>query len=254
MEKTNLTDAIKHCEKNIVNHRMRATIFLIIMLTMIVVFSFGQYYYLIIENNNTKHLIERSDEIKTTIEELSFVSKEHERLISGAMNMIDDAIASSNSGARYQLDRIISDLRADSSQINLAMHRVSRVSSILSNHTGVFPQNIIYIIYAIFIAIFGVTTSFYRFHLKEVSKYEHSQLGYYRIRLAIDQSKTGFDDDIKFQIINNAFDIGSKVSKDKVESPLPGNPSSDIFAMLVNKLTELIDEIRKTRKSNPQGN
>jgi hypothetical protein len=99
-----------------------------------------------------------------------------------------------------------------------------------------------YISYAIFILIFGVFTSLYRFHLKEISKHEHYLIGFQRIRIAGVNSSTKYDDEVKISLTKNAFYYESegkaKQSDKSIESPIQGHPASDIATNLLNKILE----------------
>jgi hypothetical protein len=100
-----------------------------------------------------------------------------------------------------------------------------------------------YVLYGVFILIFGVTTSLYRFHLKEISKQEHYLVGFQRIRIAGVNSTTKYDDEVKVSLTKDAFTFNENAPrKDKlIESPIPGHPSSDIATELLNKLLDKFD-------------
>lgn len=99
-----------------------------------------------------------------------------------------------------------------------------------------------FVLYAIFILIFGVLISLYRFHLKEISKYEHFNIGFHRIRIAATNSKAEFDTEVRIALTDQAFVLEVKsgvFTKDKkIESPIAGYPSSDAMTFLFNKLLE----------------
>lgn len=101
-----------------------------------------------------------------------------------------------------------------------------------------------YILYGIFILLFGVFTSLYRFHLKEISRQEHYLIGFQRIRIAGVNSTSKYDDEVKIALTNNAFSFDpEKGSKDikSIESPVQGHPTSDIATSLINKILEKVD-------------
>jgi hypothetical protein len=105
-----------------------------------------------------------------------------------------------------------------------------------------------YFIYGIFVLVFGVLTSFYRFHVKEAAKYEHFVIGFHRISIAGTYSTTKFDDEVKASLARDAFLADQKMSKQsKVESPIPGHPTSDIGTALANKLLEGFDVLAKPK-------
>jgi hypothetical protein len=102
-----------------------------------------------------------------------------------------------------------------------------------------------YISYSIFILFFGVFTSFYRFHMKEISKQEHYLIGFQRIRIAGVNSKTKYDDEVKIALTKNAFyyesDVKNLQTKKKLESPIQGHPASDLSTVLINKMLDKFD-------------
>lgn len=104
-----------------------------------------------------------------------------------------------------------------------------------------------YIIYGIFILIFGVISSFYRFHLKEISKQEHYLIGFHRVRVAGNNSKTKYDDEVKISLTRNAFEFNIG-KNEKISNPMPGNPSSDIAITLLNKVMDKL-EFKEKKKS-----
>ena len=111
---------------------------------------------------------------------------------------------------------------------------------------------ILYILSAIIIMIFGVFMSIYRFHLKEVAKYEHLHVGFLRIRVAGNNTKTGYQSEVRKSLTENAFNFDISISGDsttsKVKNPLPGHPTSDISTLLINKLLDNIEFKQKENK------
>ena len=100
-----------------------------------------------------------------------------------------------------------------------------------------------FILYGVFILIFGVLASFYRFHLKEISRQEHFLLGFHRIRIAAVNSSTKYDDEVLKALTKDAFYLHTQAqsSKSKVESPILGHPGSDAATTILNKLLEQIE-------------
>jgi hypothetical protein len=127
----------------------------------------------------------------------------------------------------------------------------------ISSSSFKIDTTIQYFFYGIFIFIFGVFTSFYRFHLKEISKYEHFLFGLHRIRIAGNNSQKGFDDEVRTSLTKDAFANEARTgvfSKDRrVESPIPGHPTSDFASMLFNKVLESIDFTAKKKEEKPPG-
>ena len=103
------------------------------------------------------------------------------------------------------------------------------------------------------ILVIGVFTSLYRFHQKEIAKNEHYKLGFLRIRIAATNNEhDGFKDDVRSSLTLNAFTIPSDGLFDrkdkKIDSPVPGHPTSDITTGLVNKLLESVDVVFRPKK------
>ncbi len=105
------------------------------------------------------------------------------------------------------------------------------------------PDTLLYGIFAMFIIVFGVLMAVYRFHLNEISRSEHYKMGFLRVRVAANNHNLeGFKTEVRQALTDGAFAytatslIGSKDKK--VESPLPGHPTSDISVILLNKLLE----------------
>ncbi len=108
-----------------------------------------------------------------------------------------------------------------------------------------------YIVLALSVLVFGVFMSIYRFHLNEIAKAEHYKLGFLRIRIAANNTSKGFSSEVRQALTQTAFDyarqpIGMGASK-KIESPLPGYPSSDLAALILNKVFDQI-EVKATKK------
>ena len=112
------------------------------------------------------------------------------------------------------------------------------------------PAAYIYALSGLFVVVFGVLMAVYRFHLNEVACAAHYKIGFMRIRVAANNhDKEGFLTEVRQTLTDKAFDfspssvIGGKGKQ--VESPLPGHPSSDLAAMLLNKLLEGVEVKKK---------
>lgn len=115
-----------------------------------------------------------------------------------------------------------------------------------------FSQSILgsgtmYFFYGIFILVFGVITSFYRFHIKEVSKYENYLFGFERMKVAKGLSQEKYMELIITSLTAEAFPTERRIKK--VESPLPGHPTSDIGTALMNKILDQIEISASPKKS-----
>ncbi|PWW07853.1 MULTISPECIES: hypothetical protein [Pseudidiomarina] len=104
------------------------------------------------------------------------------------------------------------------------------------------------------VVAFGVLMALHRYHLTEISKYEHYKLAFARLNIA-----QSFDERAIDQIISSltvdAFNVKSGASNNgSVQSPLPGYPTSDLSALLVGKLLDNAKASGSTaNKPNQQG-
>ncbi|CAA0099763.1 Uncharacterised protein [Halioglobus japonicus] len=108
---------------------------------------------------------------------------------------------------------------------------------------GFYAPNttVLYVFVVLFVVVFGVMMAIYRFHLNEISRSEQLKVGFMRIRIAANNhDNQGFSTEVRMALTDNAFTLQTGKEK-KVESPLPGHPSSDLGALLVNKLLESVD-------------
>lgn len=112
------------------------------------------------------------------------------------------------------------------------------------------PVAFVYVVSGLFVVVFGVLMAVYRFHLNEVARAAHYKIGFMRIRVAANNhDKEGFLTEVRQSLTDKAFDfspssvLGGKGKQ--VESPLPGHPSSDLSAMLLNKLLEGVEVKKK---------
>lgn len=122
----------------------------------------------------------------------------------------------------------------------------------LSEQTAVstlFSNTIIFALLAIFTIVFGILMSVYRFHLNEISKAEHYKIGFMRIRIAANNVSPGFQSEVRQALTDQAFSfqVGSSgLFKGKnIDSPLPGHPTSDVAAMVLDKLLDKFELVEK---------
>lgn len=108
-----------------------------------------------------------------------------------------------------------------------------------------------YILYLLLIVVFSIFTSLYRFHSKEIAKYEHFLLGFMRIRIAATNNEPGYQTEVRQSLTHEAFTYDTKpalITKGrKVENPVPGNPTSDIGTAIINKIFESIEIVQKKK-------
>lgn len=109
-----------------------------------------------------------------------------------------------------------------------------------------------YILFGIFVIIFGVMMAVYRFHLAEIAKAEHYKIGFMRIRIAANNIEKGFLTEVRLALTDSAFDNGKVLSATgrtkKLESPLPGHPTSDVGTAILNKLLDQVEVHLTTKK------
>ena len=107
------------------------------------------------------------------------------------------------------------------------------------------------VIVSLTVVVISVFTAIYRTHVKETTKNEHYKLGFHRIRVAANNSTNeGFQDEVRTSLIEGAFITQNDSifkKNDKIESPLPGHPTSDIATSIVNKLLERVDVVFQTK-------
>ncbi len=112
------------------------------------------------------------------------------------------------------------------------------------------PENFVYGLFAAFVMVFGVLMAVYRFHLNEIARSEHYKIGFMRIRVAANNYKVeGFGSEVRDSLTNKAFTYNPssvfKSKEKKVDSPLPGHPTSDLSTIVLNKLLESLEFKRK---------
>lgn len=98
------------------------------------------------------------------------------------------------------------------------------------------------------VLIVGVFTSLYRLHLREITKNEQYKLGFLRIHIAAWTSTVeGFQDEVRKTLTEGAFAFAAEESsgsgRKKLESPLPGHPTSDLATIVANQVMERIKNI-----------
>ncbi|MBI4808032.1 MAG: hypothetical protein HY799_03650 [Nitrosomonadales bacterium] len=111
-----------------------------------------------------------------------------------------------------------------------------------------FSNTVIFSLLAIFALVFGVLMSVYRFHLNETSKAEHYRIGFMRIRIAANNNSQGFQSEVRHALTEKAFAFQSSTGMFRgknIESPLPGHPTSDVAAIILDKLLDKLELIEK---------
>lgn len=105
-----------------------------------------------------------------------------------------------------------------------------------------------YGIYLFGIVIISILIALYRVHLKEISKAEQNLIAFYRIRIAANNiKKEGFGSEVRAALTEGAFYQNSESNSSlfgsgkKVESPIPGHPTSDLLTSVLNKILENVE-------------
>ena len=150
------------------------------------------------------------------------------------------------------LEKYIESNRRSGAQIMMflvAITTILFVSAVFYINVSNQPDLFLYALVGVFVVVFGVLMAIYRFHLNEIAKAEHNKLAFMRIRVAANNyDREGFHSEVRQSLTERAFDyslpslIGGRGKN--IESPLPGHPTSDASAMIINKLLEGL-EVRK---------
>jgi len=254
MEKAkSIDEAIVKCEQNVDRHRGEARmIFRLIIFVLLSFFAvqglfFIQTFYNRSVYSSLNESLKRSD---------SIIYKAS-RLNNGSVNVLKGLLTDSIKKLLKNNDKLVfSDYARDADTIeseikknNLAVigaqEKIAKIPGDVNDRFLKIDNSIIYIIYGVFILVFGVLTSLYRFHLKEIAKYEHFLFGFERVRIAGNNSKSGYDDEVKISLSKDAFSpevkVESKEIKRQVESPIPGHPTSDLAAALFSKILSAVE-------------
>lgn len=115
-----------------------------------------------------------------------------------------------------------------------------------------FSEPMLYGVGALFVVVLGIFTGLYRLHMREIVKNEQHRLGFMRIRIAaVNAGRAGFDTEVRTALTKGAFDAPHEESgvlpRRKVESPLPGHPTSDLASSILNRLFEEVDVVLKPK-------
>ncbi|MCX7176487.1 MAG: hypothetical protein NT159_21700 [Proteobacteria bacterium] len=91
--------------------------------------------------------------------------------------------------------------------------------------------------------LLGVLVSLYRFHLLEIARTEHYKIGFLRIRVAANNTSKGFGTEVRRALTDGAFiyESSKPARPGRVDSPMPGHPTSDISTTLINRVLDGID-------------
>lgn len=107
-------------------------------------------------------------------------------------------------------------------------------------------NTIVFAVVAILSVVFAVLMANYRFHLHQVAKFQHFTIGFLRIRIAGNVSKSGFQGEVRDALTKDAFVYLEPFSGRKINNPVPGHPSAEILTEVADRVFTLI-ETRKKR-------
>ncbi len=119
------------------------------------------------------------------------------------------------------------------------------------------PDAALYVFLAIYVLTFSVLMAIYRLHIGEAARLQHYKVGFMRIRIAGSNPSSGYQTEVRQSLTKGAFDFlatGSE-KKGKLESPVPGHPSSDFATAVLNKVLDGLEVAAKrpsaSRKAKP---
>lgn len=98
-----------------------------------------------------------------------------------------------------------------------------------------------YLLYTLFVVLFGVFTSLYRYFLREMARHQHYLMGFDRLRIALSMQAPRYHSLIMEALVHHAFYAHDVRDKPAVNSPLPGHPLSDFSAQLLSRIADKID-------------
>lgn len=120
--------------------------------------------------------------------------------------------------------------------MNSGQDRIQSLADILTSKTHLYLT-----LDALFIIVFGILISIYRFHLVEIARNEHTKMGFWRIRIAARNTDLGFQSEVRQTLTKDAFSFDRTLRPEKgknIESPVPGHPGSDLATAFLNKILE----------------
>lgn len=105
-------------------------------------------------------------------------------------------------------------------------------------------KTLLFVFVGLSVMNFGVFMALHRHHLNEVSKARHFKLGFQRVQIAAENySHDGYQTEVRQSLVEGAFSYNqvSSLGSKKVESPMPGHPTSDISTLFLNKMLEAVE-------------
>lgn len=231
VEKNSINNAIAVCDDKINVHRNQANKFLLIIITLSLLFIASQIAKIYYETTQSEYISDLYSKYYYNVEKLKDVYEYKSDSLRTKQDSLDEI-------------KKIAYLKLDSTNESIKELK----EKIEASKKGYDD----YILYGIFILIFSIVTSFYRFHQKEISKYEHYLIGFHRIRIAANNSPNKFETEVRTELTRDAFSYETQKAifstEKKVESPIPGHPTSDITTLFINKIFESIEIKAKQTK------
>lgn len=253
--------AISICEQKVKQHLGRASLFLITLFAIAIIFIgllITEFYKEQVADSNidliTAAMQNNIEAIKRQNETSDLLEKKLKETYN-LIGLINDTKSKKDFDSLFKyIDReeaILLDFRKKLASTSyaidtniLATRKISR--EILGLKKEEKSNSLLpYILFATFILVFGIIASYYRYHIKEASKFEQYHIGFLRIRIAGNNSSTGFEDLVKESLTKDAFNFD--ISRKKIENPLPGHPTSDIASTLINKILDNFELKQKAK-------
>ncbi|ARO88286.1 hypothetical protein EBAPG3_011135 [Nitrosospira lacus] len=235
-----IDQAIEDCRMNIVRHSNAPVMEVIVglLLAGLIIAGLLQVSKLELESRSQNYFTIRS-EVEAVRYERNKLSEEMARL---QKIVADHQVMSSSQKSDFaDLNKQLAKVNNEISQKQNALTEGIKSYSerpLLSDHMLYGGGAIVVLI----IALLGGT---YRLHLREIAKNEQYKLAFHRIRIAANNAQSpGFDSEVRAALTQDAFDVHIEertiFQRKKIESPLPGLPSSDLATSIVNRL---LDEV-----------
>ncbi len=241
--------ALDDCKQKIRSNKTNANV--VLFLTVMVVLGFGGGLIEIKTSaeNKSKNISMSLDRLTTSNSQLS----EDINNAEVALYRISEMSYSKDDGGKNIILASRDSLKSLRAQFKRTLIGYDSIRNELEAFSKSLNNTSELIFYGISILVFGVLTSFYRYFLKEISKYEHYLFGMHRIRIAANNYEGGFADEVRTALTFNAFsnttdNVGGLFkNKSKVQSPIPGHPTSDATTFLLNKIVDSLEIVIKPK-------
>jgi hypothetical protein len=168
------------------------------------------------------------------------LSKENDRAISVLSDYhaaVDKLVAMSGASAPGS---------AISGQIAQLKPHAEAVAEHAKGAGGAYYNSLLVLGFAAFALIFGVLMSIYRHHLVEISKLQHYKSAFARTRVAMQSALDERLMLVQSALLDRAFEYRSGKEK-QVESAVPGHPTMDALAVVVDKLDKLTETLSQSK-------